>query len=380
MLRYKVRSLLIKIRILSLIRFLKSLKTYCFSRYPQQINWAITGSCNSRCIFCEAHEQLSNQNDVPTNRIFSLIDEMSNVGINSLLLVGGEVLTRKDIFDILSYVGSKGFRVQIITNSLLIPYLNNKSIEVIKKNVCIIGFSLDSADAEQYDLIRGIPGAFKKVLKSIELLAGSNIKQYITTVICAENMEQIPKLIKLSSELGLKSVHFQPISPVTIFENTKVKEGKLQLLLKNEKDLNLLDKYISEGINASKKYCVETNLKLFKLFARAYFQNYLESKSGKGFFMESVVKHHRCLSVFSDNFIDYDGSFKLCPLLPAIGNVKEENLQDILSKIVKFRTMFKKRKIPLKFCKNCFCAADTNLEFSIFFSPFKNWHLFRYIL
>lgn len=379
MVRNKLASLLIKTRLIPFIRFLRNLRFYYLLNHPRQISWAITGLCNSRCIFCEAHEQLTNQKDISTDRVFSLVDEISNLGINSLLLVGGEVFIRKDIFKILEYIKAKGFRVQVITNSLTIPNLSNEKIEIIKRSVDEISFSLDSTDVEQYDFIRGIPGAFSKVMKSIKLLTDSRVKQHITTVVYSGNMKQIPSLIKLASELGINSVHFQLISPATIFENTKVKEGKLQLLPKDEKELDLLDRYILEGIDISKKYQINTNLKFLKLYARAYFQNYLGTGNGKEFFMDSLVKHHRCLSVFTNNFIDYDGSFKLCPLLPALGNVREESLQGLLSKGGEFKGVFRKGKIPLKFCKNCFCNADINLEFSGFLSPFQNrsllWHM-----
>lgn len=377
--RNNLTSLLIKTRLLSSLRFLRNLKFYYLSNRPRQISWAITGLCNSKCIFCEAHEQLSNQKDISTDRVFSLIDEISSTGIRSLLLVGGEVFIRKDIFKILEYIKVKGLRVQVITNSLTIPLLSSEKIEIIKKCVDEISFSLDSTDTEQYDFIRGIPGAFSKVMQSIKLLADARVKQHITTVIYSGNMKQIPDLIRFASELGIRSVHFQLISPATIFENTKAKEGKLQLLPKDEKELDMMDRYILEGIERSKKHQINTNLKFLKLYARTYFQNYLGTGNGKEFFMDSLLKHHRCLSVFTNNFIDYDGSFKLCPLLPALGNVKEEGLQGLLSKGMKFKGVFKKGTIPLKFCKNCFCSADINLEFSCFLFPFQNrrllWHM-----
>ena len=376
----KLRRFLSKTHLLPAVRFLRSLYFYHMADHPLQISWALTGLCNSKCIFCEAHEQLRGDKDIPTMRVFSLIDEMYDIGINSLLLVGGEAFMRKDIFDILEYIGSKGMRAQVITNALAIPNMAGNKIEAIKQNVSEISFSLDSTDAKQYDMIRGISGAFNRVLESIKLLADSKIKQNITAVIYPENMHQIPKLVGLASELGISSIHFQLISPGTIFENTKVKEGKLQLLPKNENEMSLLEGYIQEGIEISKEYSIETNLKILKLYARAYFESHMEDWNGMGFFMDLVVKDHKCLSVFTNNFIDYDGSFKLCPFLPPLGNVKEKSLRVLLSKSKKLKAQFKKGNIPLKFCKNCFCNADINLEFSVFFSPFQNRRLLRNLI
>lgn len=274
----------IKTRLIPLIRFLRNLPYYYLSNHPRQISWAITGLCNSKCIFCEVPEQLSSRNDVPTQRVFSLIDEMSDIGISSLLLVGGEVFVRKDIFDILTYLRTKGLRVQVITNSLLLPTLSDEKIEIIKTCIQEMSFSLDSAVAEQYDAIRGIPGAFNKVITSINLLRNAKIKRCITAVIYSENVGQIPRLILLASELDIDFVHFQVISPATIFENTTAKEGKQRLLLKNEKELDLLNNYILEGLAVAKRYHMKTNLKFLQLFARTYFQNYIAGRNGKDFF------------------------------------------------------------------------------------------------
>lgn len=375
MLREKLRESLLKIHLLPIALFFRNLYFYYLADHPLQISWAITGLCNSKCVFCEAHEQLNRNKDIPTNRVFSLIDEIHDVGIDSLLLVGGEPFLRKDIFSILEHIGNKKLKVQIITNALLIPNLKSEDIDVIKRNVSKISFSLDSTDAEQYDIIRGIPGAFDKVSESLKLLAGSAPKLNLTAVVYAGNACEIPKLVGLGSELGMSFVHFQFISPATIFENTEVKKDKLQLLPKNDSEISLIEKYIYEGIEVSKKYRIETNLKHLKLFARPYFESHVEDMKKKEFFMDKEVKHHRCLSVFTNNFIDYDGSFKLCPFLPPLGNVREDGLKNLLSKGRKLKYQFKRGNIPLKFCRNCFCTTDVNLEFSAFLSPIRNMNL-----
>lgn len=52
--------------------------------------------------------------------------------------------------------------------------------------------------------------------------------------------------------------------------------------------------------------------------------------NGKEFFMDSIIKRHRCLSAFTSYFIDYEGNLKLCLLIPALDNIKEEDLRDLL--------------------------------------------------
>ena len=255
----------------------QNLKVYYCNKTPEMVTWAITGGCNSKCIFCEVPWQLNCKNDLSKEKVFEIIDEMKAVGVKQVHLVGGEVFIRRDIFDILKYLKSKGISIYITTNGLRFRFFSEEQLKIIKETVSTIAFSLDSTDKNQYEKIRGIPGCFDNMLKAIRITKKlGSINIIIGAVVTKDTIPEIPKLVKLGAELGVDYVSFQPLSPITIFAETRAKEDKINLMPKNKNDLENLTKYIDLGIKESKNKKIETSLSNFKTIAIPYFNSFME--------------------------------------------------------------------------------------------------------
>jgi MoaA/NifB/PqqE/SkfB family radical SAM enzyme len=67
---------------------------------PPFIILSVTGSCNLRCAGCYARARSGPQAaDLSTGRIVELISEAQGLGVSTVLIAGGEPLTRPDLFD-----------------------------------------------------------------------------------------------------------------------------------------------------------------------------------------------------------------------------------------------------------------------------------------
>lgn len=342
------------------------------------VNWAITGGCNSKCIFCEA-PQLTTQRDLPLERVTVLIDEMAALGIKNVHLVGGEPFVRKDIWSILSYLKGKNIKITITSNATFAHKFSPEQLRIIKDTVSLMRISLDSTDRERCDEIRGLPGTFDHILSSLKIY--KELKSFplsITTVVMKENVSEIPKICELASRYNIDYVEFQPVSPISIFKDTPPLAEKNRFLLNKEEEFRELASRINEGIELSKILNINTNLPLFKLYALPYFR--VLTSPCSSLFQRDIVRSFKCIKIHRSIFIDYDGSCRPCSVLNLgkDGDLKTSGLRLEWEKMKKFREEMDKGKIPLE-CRYCFCHTGENIKASVLLSPIRNRDLLFYL-
>jgi len=92
-------------------------------RFPWSCQWELTCRCNLRCVMCYTdcfNRPDKIQDELPTNEIIRIMDELAEAGCLELCLTGGEPLARQDFFEIYAHAKQKGFLVTIFTNGTLI--------------------------------------------------------------------------------------------------------------------------------------------------------------------------------------------------------------------------------------------------------------------
>lgn len=173
---------------------------------PTHAKWEPTMRCNLKCRMCHQLERRkSDYRELTIKESKLLIDNLDDAGIKSLLLVGGEIFVRTDIFEIIEYLKNKGIECNIITNGTLI---NEKNIERLLActNIYSIDFSIDGL-RQTHDDIRGLKNTFDKAIKSIELINNKFIIT-ISTVVQKRNLKEIKGLISLAKQLNIESINF----------------------------------------------------------------------------------------------------------------------------------------------------------------------------
>ena len=176
---------------------------------PLRISLNITRKCNLSCRGCFVDAGNPDPNELTTKELFNLIDQMKDAGTFSLVIGGGEPLTRDDLFQVIKYARENFIAVSIVTNGLLI----NKEIakKLNKMDLAKISVSIDGLE-KNHNYNRG-EGTFKKTIDKIKIL-----RKYCQTAILAMrvsinslNINEYKELIKLAEELSLDLIRFTPI-------------------------------------------------------------------------------------------------------------------------------------------------------------------------
>ena len=158
---------------------------------PLTVGWDITHMCNLRCKHCYANAGKRIEEEFSLEEIKKIVDELDSLGTVLIALAGGEPMLRKDIYEIISYIKSKGMEVFLNTNGTMIN--EDTIIELINAGLTHIEISVDGLE-EDHDFIRG-KGSFEKVLNALEICKKYNIKVGIMSTLFKHNYKNIPNFI-----------------------------------------------------------------------------------------------------------------------------------------------------------------------------------------
>src|SRR5713101_8370256 len=85
---------------------------------PISVHLDVTYRCNERCVHCYLDHD--DHGEMTTAEIKGVLDQLADAGTLFLTLSGGEVLMRRDFFEILEHARKLLFNVRIKTNGVMI--------------------------------------------------------------------------------------------------------------------------------------------------------------------------------------------------------------------------------------------------------------------
>jgi MoaA/NifB/PqqE/SkfB family radical SAM enzyme len=126
------------------------------------------------------------------------LDKLSDAGIDTIVLTGGEPLIRKDIVSIIKSTYTKGFRVYLSTNGIRLMEFYNDVADYIS----CLGLPMDGSTNEMHIQMSRGPVVFPAVKNVLEYLSKHPSKHIIKigTVVSAVNRDDILNIGKFLYE------------------------------------------------------------------------------------------------------------------------------------------------------------------------------------
>jgi MoaA/NifB/PqqE/SkfB family radical SAM enzyme len=177
--------------------------------------------CNFSCSHCNAQRYLViNKEEVPEDKklmtkehLKNLIDFMADWGVRGVCIGGGgEPLMNRAVWDLPSYIASKGMKPSFATNGSLI----NEDVAKEMMNCRWVGVSVDSGTKEMFEKVHGV-NHFDKVITNLEQLVEmkketkSKIDIAYKFLITPQNWCDLYTACKLAKEIGVRDFHARPV-------------------------------------------------------------------------------------------------------------------------------------------------------------------------
>jgi MoaA/NifB/PqqE/SkfB family radical SAM enzyme len=163
------------------------------TKIPILVYFLVTNKCDSRCKMCDV--TFEKKNEMSTEEIKSILDQLYKLGTKKLYLTGGDPLLRDDIKEIIDYSKKKGFFITLGSNLFLVP----EKIDEIR-NIDILNMNLDGGVKEVHESQRG-RNSFNKIIKGVKAARENCIRVVSTTVITKNNVNRLDEVVDLAKRL-----------------------------------------------------------------------------------------------------------------------------------------------------------------------------------
>lgn len=202
---------------------------------PLSVQLDLTYRCNERCVHCYLDHH--DHGEMNTAEIKQLLEEMAESGVFILTLSGGEIMLRKDFFEILEYARRQlSFCVKLKTNAVLIR--EEEAARIRDLGVESIQISIYSHRPEIHDAITLVPGSLKRSLDAACFLKSQGLRVIFANVLMVQNLQDYQGVRALAEEMGIECTMDPTITPMMDGDRSvlslNIDRGSLHQLFRDE--------------------------------------------------------------------------------------------------------------------------------------------------
>ncbi len=177
---------------------------------PLSVQLDLTYRCNERCVHCYLDHD--DHGEMTTAEIKDLLDQMADAGVFYLTISGGEILMRRDFFEILEHARALMFCVKLKTNGVLIRKKEAQRLRAL--HVESVQISVYSHRAEVHDAITKMPGSFRQSIDAVRLLREEGLVVTMANVLMVQNSHDYQGVKALATELDARFFMDPTITPM----------------------------------------------------------------------------------------------------------------------------------------------------------------------
>ncbi|HDY89063.1 MAG TPA: radical SAM protein [bacterium] len=167
---------------------------------PVICNYYLTCRCNARCSFCNIwnDEHIPASEESPVEIVCRNLSDARSLGVKIVDFTGGEPLLYEGIYDVLRYAKKIGLKTTITTNGIIYP----ERAEEIAGLIDILQFSLDAANKDGHDSVKGVP-SFDRVMESIGIAHNLRVRPTFIHTVTDENISSVPDVMALARKMNV---------------------------------------------------------------------------------------------------------------------------------------------------------------------------------
>lgn len=175
----------------------------------------LTEGCNLRCRHCwiePPHQTAKRKHPAIDPDLFRhILQQAKPLGLSSVKLTGGEPLMHPRIGEILGVLREEKLRFNVETNGVLCTQALAR--DLVGSGLYHVSVSLDGADAETHEWVRGVKGCFDAAVNGIRNLVAAGIRPQVIMSLMRRNVDQIEAVVRLAESIGASSVKFNIVQP-----------------------------------------------------------------------------------------------------------------------------------------------------------------------
>ncbi len=180
-------------------------------RVPESVMFELTYGCNLRCVHCYNPTHRALPSELTKEEVFSILDQLVDLGVLNLGFTGGELFIRPDVFDIFRHAKKRGFVLHLLSNATRITPTVATSLQEL--GFANINLSIYGATKATYERVTQVPGSYEPFLRGLNNLAATSLRVGVRMPVMAENAEEVTDAKRLVERMGFKFQYCLDINP-----------------------------------------------------------------------------------------------------------------------------------------------------------------------
>jgi radical SAM protein with 4Fe4S-binding SPASM domain len=312
---------------------------------PRYAVWEVTLRCDLACHHCSSRAGRARPDELTTTEALDLVDQMADLGVLEITLIGGEVYLREDWTDIVRAIARRGIECTMVTGGR--GFTPERARAAKDAGVLSVSVSIDGTQAT-HDGLRGLNGSHRSALEAMHNLADAGVQVSANTQIGRRNRRELPAVFEEIRDAGAHSWQLQ----LTVAGGRVADDPTLLL-----EPYHLLE--VMPSVARVKALADPADVRIWPGNNLGYygpFESLLRGNLPKG--RKGSCSAGRLLLGIESN-----GSVKGCPSLPSAayvgGNVRDDKLADIWERSDALRFTRSSRTPELwGHCSGCYYADD----------------------
>ena len=186
-----------------------------------QLTLELTQQCPNRCVHCSTYSEPAASLKLEIDVVKALINDAHVLGLEKLILSGGEPLVYPDLDAVLDCASSLKIKEVVIYTSGSVLGAHGDPISVmrpnisrlLKKGVTRFNVSLHSAKAEIHDSFMATPGSWDRAVDFLETAHDIGSEVEIHCVLTRDNADEVSALAAFLEEKGIKVLRLLRLVP-----------------------------------------------------------------------------------------------------------------------------------------------------------------------
>ncbi|MGE0405726.1 MAG: radical SAM protein [Candidatus Korobacteraceae bacterium] len=306
--------------------------------------------CNCRCVMCDIWK-IAEARNLGVADLLPHVESIRKLGVRWVVLSGGEPLMNPGLWPLCRMLREEGIRITLLSTGLLFE----KHASLIAENVDEAIVSLDGP-AEVHDSIRRVKGAFEQMRDGIAAVRRHRASFPVSgrmTVQCA-NFRTLRQTVAAAKSLGLDSISFLAADLTSQAFNREIpwdQKGQ-ELIALDAHEIHILEVELKALVE-------ECALEIRNGFVREGREKLLR-----------IARHFRahlgmcepeaplCNAPWVSAVVEVDGAVRPCFFHPAVGNLRDGELEEIVNGEAAIRFREKLQVAENAVCQRCVCSLN----------------------
>jgi radical SAM protein with 4Fe4S-binding SPASM domain len=305
--------------------------------------WEITLACDLACRHCGSRASRARPDELTTEECLDVVDQLAAMGVQEVILIGGEVYLRDDFTTVIRRIRERGMEALLTTGGR--NFTPERARAAAEAGLVSASVSIDGGPAT-HDRLRASQGSHRAALAALDELARAGVRVSVNTQINRLSMPELPEVLETILRHGAHSWQIQlTVGMGRAADEPDVLLQPHDLLALYPMLEELADRCLEAGVllwpGNNIGYFGPTETKLRGTMPRGHMASCGAGRSGLG--------------------IESDGTIKGCPSLAteqwAGGNVRSQRIEDIWERSQKLRYTRDRTIDDLwGFCRTCYYA------------------------